>query len=102
MKSNICVIDYSVNDFVKMELISIAYNNNSSYFNEYVVFPLQVEAMRNRDTERNGLVGIRDRFLDFLDKRTCLELVHGNNKDNLPSGCNRNFSSNLLSINFDK
>ncbi|MDR2640142.1 MAG: hypothetical protein LBC61_02130 [Candidatus Peribacteria bacterium] len=53
MKSNVCVVDFGVNDFVKMELIAIAYDNKSDYYNEYVIFPLQVEAMRNRDTEKD-------------------------------------------------
>jgi hypothetical protein len=76
MKSNICTLDYDLKDFVKMELISIAYDNNSSYYNEYIIFPLQVEAMRDRDIQRNGLMEIRDKFLEKVNRNTCLELPH--------------------------
>ncbi|MDR1987976.1 MAG: hypothetical protein LBQ24_04450 [Candidatus Peribacteria bacterium] len=46
-------MDYTPDDLVKMELISIAYDNKSDFYNEYVIFPLQVESMRNRDTEKD-------------------------------------------------
>jgi hypothetical protein len=50
MKVNVCAIDYSFDDFVRQELIAIAYNNDSKYFNEYDIFQLQVESMKNTDT----------------------------------------------------
>lgn len=96
MKSNVCVLDYAQKDFVKMELVSVAYNNNSNYFNEYIVFPLQVQAMKNTDLVNNWLVEIRNKFLDYLDTRTCLRLIHWSSW-NLPSWCNWSFSSKLLS-----
>ncbi|MDR2640011.1 MAG: hypothetical protein LBC61_01395 [Candidatus Peribacteria bacterium] len=46
-------MDKVLNDFVKMELISIAYDNKSDYYNEYIIFPLQVESMKNRDIEKD-------------------------------------------------
>lgn len=76
MKANICTLDYAERDFVKMELLSLGYNNGSSYFNEYVVFPLQVRAMTNADLRNDGLPEIRDIFLSYLDTKTCLEMIH--------------------------
>jgi hypothetical protein len=50
MKTNVCALDYAQEDFVRQEILAVAYDNNSSFFNEYLIFPLQVTAMKNTDT----------------------------------------------------
>ncbi len=101
MKSNICVLDYAKKDFVKMELISIAYDNQSDYFNEYLVFPLQVKAMRDVDLRNDWLVEIRDKFLENLIDKTCLSFIHPELSD-LPALCNWQYSSDLLAVTTNK
>lgn len=91
MKTNVCALDYAQKDFVRMEILTVAYDNKSDFFNEYVVFPLQVEVMRDTDTTRWGLITIEDTFLDYLTTRTCLSLVH-KNKSTLPKKCDGKYS----------
>jgi hypothetical protein len=55
MKANVCVQSYDESDYLKLEVISIAYDNNSERLNEYYTHPLQVEAMRNNANHAQGL-----------------------------------------------
>lgn len=95
MKTNVCAIDYAQNDFVKQEILAVAYNNKSDFFNEYVIFPLQVSAMKNTDLTSNGLAEVREKFLEYVSTKTCLSLVHKNTYD-LPSWCKNKHSSEVV------
>lgn len=88
MKSNVCVQTYDGSDYLKMEVISVAYDNESSRLNEYITHPLQVEAMKNNSNHAHGLAGIRDVFLQKLYNETCFSVVHG---WRLPPRCHRSF-----------
>ena len=98
MKTNVCVIDYARKDFVKQEILTVAYDNKSNFFNEYIIFPLQVSAMKNTDLTSNWLAEVREKFLEYVSTKTCLSLVHKNIK-NLPKWCKNKYSSELLSLN---
>lgn len=99
MKTNVCALDYAQKDFVRMEILAVAYDNKSDYFNEYVVFPLQVSAMRDTDTTTKWLLAIEEKFTDYLYSRTCLSLIH-KNKSSLPSACQGDYGSHLLSYSY--
>ncbi len=75
MKTNVCALDYAQKDFVKQEIVSIAYDNWSDYFNEYEVFPEQVSAMKDTDTTSNWLVEVREKFFEYLKNNTDLSLI---------------------------
>jgi len=98
MKTNVCTIDYAQKDFVKQEILAVAYDNKSKFFNEYVIFPLQVSAMKNTDLTSNWLAEVREKFLDYVTSKTCLSIVHKNTSD-LPSWCKNKFSSEIVKIN---
>ena len=87
LKSNVCVSDYENKDYVKMEVISVAYNNASTYMNEYLTHQLQVKAM---DDLWNSAVwwlkAIWETFRDYVYNQTCLSLIHPTTST-LPSAC---------------
>lgn len=91
MKTNVCAIDYAEKDFVKQEILAVAYDNSSYRFNEYDVFQLQVQAMRNTDITSGSMFQVRQTFLNYLNTRTCFSYIHGSNKTNLPPHCNGNY-----------
>lgn len=84
MKSNVCVQAYDESDYLKMEVISIAYDNESDILNEYETHPLQVKTMKDNKNHANGLKGIQDEFLNSLYNKTCFRVIHGYS---LPSRC---------------
>lgn len=95
MKTDVCVINYSEDDYLAMQLISISYDNKSTYINDYVAMPLQVRAMKDLWTNPIWwLSGIRNKYLEYLDEKTCLSLIHKNIWD-LPSFCNWTYSSQV-------
>jgi len=87
MKSNVCVVDYALTDYLKLEVISIAYDNDSTRINEYYTHPLQVEAMTNNANHADGLKGIQDIFMQKLVDETCYRVIHWNGIWNLPPHC---------------
>jgi hypothetical protein len=99
MKTNVCALDYGQNDFVKQEILAIAYDNGSNYFNEYDVFQQQVTAMKDTDTTSNGLAEVRAKFLQYLKNNTSLSLINGNLDNNEMSF---NTTKNLLSYIVNK
>jgi len=86
MKSNVCVIDYAGTDYLKLEVISIAYDNDSQMINEFYTHPLQVEAMTNNSNHADGLKWIQDVFMQKLHDETCYKVVHWS-VWNLPGHC---------------
>jgi len=92
METDVCVMDYEENDFVRMEIIAIAYNNKSTYFNEYEIFPIQVASMVSDITSWQTLQDVRDTFLQRLKNETCLSIVHPK-KETLPSKCNGEYTT---------
>jgi len=94
MKTNVCVQDYTNKDYLKMEVISIAYKNWSSYFSDYVAHNLQVQAMKDLTNQTLWLYWIRQIFLRYLHDWTCLKLLHTGISD-LPWFCNWTYSSNF-------
>gem|GEM_PF-1798610 len=75
MKTNVCAQDKERNDFIRMEILAFAYDNKSDFFNEYVVFPLQVESMMPDDVSSQTLQSVRDIFDDKLINKTCLRAL---------------------------
>lgn len=108
MKSDVCVIDYAEKDYLKIEVISLAYDNGSTRLNEYYTHPLQVMAMKNNLNHTAWLKGIQEVFFDLLKTKTCFSVVHGA-KQFLPASCNGKYGpvafvwnqKNLFSLFFD-
>lgn len=90
MKANVCVQSYDESDYLKMEVISIAYDNDSERINEYYTNPLQVEAMRNNSNHADGLKWIQDVFREKLEDETCYSVIHWS-KSNLPARCDNKY-----------
>jgi len=82
MKANICVQNYAEADYLKMEVISLAYDNGSNYMSEYYTHPLQVEAMLDPANQAGWLRGVQDAFRDKLIDETCFRLIHWNPRPN--------------------
>ncbi|MCH2188330.1 hypothetical protein MK079_00685 [Candidatus Gracilibacteria bacterium] len=91
-KVSIHSVDYSDQPFFEIDLVTVAYNNESDYFNEFETFPLQVQAMKNTSAQSSGLFEVMDNFLQSVRSETCLELVH-KSPSSLPSRCNGRFQS---------
>lgn len=90
MKANVCVQSYDESDYLKLEVISIAYDNDSSRLNEYYTHPLQVEAMRDNANHAQWLKWIQDVFASKLVNETCYSVIHGY-RYNLPERCNNTY-----------
>lgn len=75
-KVSITAEDYADEDLFKINLITVAYNNKSSYFNEFETFPLQVESMTNPDNQQEWMWWVMQTFFDKVESETCLWLVH--------------------------
>ncbi len=86
MKTNVCVAGYDDDDLLKIEVISIAYNNGSTRLNEYVTHPLQVKAMLDGRNQAKGLSEIQADFRSMLVNETCFSVIHGA-ISNLPAWC---------------
>ncbi len=59
----------------KIEIVNVIYDNNSSYFNEYETYPLQVETMTNADTLTTAW-SLQQVFASKVMNETCLSFVH--------------------------
>jgi len=75
-KVSVSADDYADEDLFKIKLLTVAYNNKSSYFNEFETFPKQVATMTNADAQNDGMSGVMKSFLNKVRSETCLELVH--------------------------
>ena len=95
MKANICVQAYDESDYLKMEVISIAYDNDSDILNEYETHPIQVKAMKDHKNHADGLKWIQDEFRNDLYSNTCFHVVHGSS---LPDRCDDEETSFLDSL----
>lgn len=87
----ISAIDADLNPLMSIDVLTVAYDNKSSYFNEYETFPLQVQSMTNADRYST----VNDLQKDFLGKvynETCLMSVHPD-KASLPAKCHGNYQS---------
>lgn len=86
-------IGHDQNPLFYMNIITVAYDNGSKFFNEYQTFPLQVKAMTNIDSTAKNTYSVAELQTDFLDlvmKNTCLKIPHGE-KSSLPNGCDDTF-----------
>ena len=98
-KVSITAEDYADEPFFNIQLITVAYNNESSYFNEFETFPLQVQAMKNTDAYSGGLGQVMINFLQSVKQNTCLELVHPEpqfwwfSRSSLPQKCSGRYQS---------
>jgi len=90
MKANVCVQSYDETDYLKLELISVAFDNDSQRLNEYYTHPLQVEAMRNNANHAQWLKWIQDVFRSKLENQTCYSVIHWS-RNNLPERCDNEF-----------
>ncbi len=96
-KVSIAANDYADKRLFDIDLITIAYNNKSKYFNEFETFPKQVSAMTNTDAQKEWMVWVMVDFFNKVKNETCLELIH--KPWDYPSKCNNQAKS--LSF-FDK
>ncbi len=90
-KANVPINNWNNIHHMTLELITVAYDNKSDYFNEYETFPLQVKAMTDADN-RNDVNQVQEKFLELVKKETCLRLPHSR-KDDLPEKCNGEYQS---------
>jgi len=74
-----------------LEVTTIAWDNESKYFNEFETFPLQVKAMTDMDAF-DGAYDVQLRFAQYVDENTCLKIPH-KNKDSLPQKCGGEYRS---------
>lgn len=79
-KVAINAIDYKNKPLFKLEIITVMYNNKSSIFNEYEIFPYQVWWMTNSDatfwTGGSRMIDAQARFLNKVQNSTCLKVIH--------------------------
>lgn len=61
----------------KVDIVSVIYDNGSTYFNEYETYPLQVDAMTNADTFTTAW-SLQQDFAARVMNQTCLSFVHPN------------------------
>jgi len=101
MKANVCVQSYDESDYLKLELISVALDNDSKVINEYYTNPLQVEAMRDNRTHSLWLKWIQDEFRKKLVDETCYKVIHWSFKRDLPAHCSDDFGPITYSDNFN-
>ena len=74
-----------------IEILHIIFDNQSSYFNEYETYPLQVDAMTNADTYSTAW-SIQQDFIGRVMNETCLSSVHSNT-GSLPAMCSWTYQS---------
>lgn len=101
MKVLVKWLDWGENDLFDLNLIAIAYDNLSSYFNEYISYPLQIKAMTDTvamASEEHTMQNVIMIYQRYLHDNTCFKLVH-KNKPDLPKFCwlDYNSSSDLIS-----
>lgn len=95
MKVLVKGLDWNNNDLFNLNLIAIAYDNNSPFFNEYISYPLQIKAMNDvtlMASENHTMTNVIGKYQDYLLKNTCFKLVHESESD-LPSFCWWKFKS---------
>ncbi len=107
MKVLVKWLNWDKNDLFDLKLIGIAYDNDSSYFNEYIAYPLQIKAMTditNMASENHTMENVINKYIgDYLINNTCFEISHESTSD-LPSFCWWDFGSesDLISYNSKK
>ena len=79
-------------DLMNIELITVAFNNESELFNEYETFPLQVRAMTDMDINPRNVATVQERFLKKVKEETCLRYTHAGTWD-LPGICDGTYKS---------
>jgi hypothetical protein len=61
-----------------MDVLSVSYDNNSPFFNEYVAHPLQIKAMLDV-TNMEGSHSMNEvmaKYLDYIIDHTCFQIAH--------------------------
>jgi len=110
MKVRIPWLDLEWRGLFTMDLIAISYDNDSSFFNEYIAHQLQIKAMTDvsdMDWEKS-MATVMTKYLDYLWYNTCFQIIHrysvkdndnNNTSYDLPSFCHFRYSdrSNLVS-----
>lgn len=74
-KVSIWSSDYNDDAFFDARVLTIEYNNNSSYLNQFLTFPLQVKAMTNPDNIEDWVFWVVTQFRNYVANNTCLEAV---------------------------
>lgn len=90
-KVNIPVDNWNDAPAMTLQLITVAYDNQSELFNEFETFPLQVQAMTDMDA-RDDVNTVQKRFLQYVKERTCLQIPHTNRAE-LPARCGGQYKS---------
>lgn len=74
-----------------IDIVNVIYDNQSTWFNEYETYPLQVDAMTNADAFSTAW-SIQQDFISRVMNETCLESVHSV-LASLPAFCANTYSS---------
>lgn len=90
-KVNVPVDNWNDAPAMTLQLITVAYDNQSELFNEFETFPLQVQAMTDMDA-RDDVNTVQKRFLQYVKERTCLYIPHANRTE-LPARCGWQYKS---------
>lgn len=90
-KANVPMRNYNDEHHMSLEIVTVAYDNKSSYMNEFETFPLQVKAMTNEDV-KGDVNKVQERFLELVQSETCLRIAHAN-ESTLSPKCDGQFKS---------
>ena len=113
MKVKIVWLDWDKKNLFNMDVLSISYKNDDSFFSEYIAHKLQIKAMVDVKNMAwtHSMNKVMWKYIDYLINNTCFQIVHkssefkvvdpewsGNTityKDNtsLPSFCNGSYSA---------
>jgi hypothetical protein len=74
-----------------IDIVNVIYDNQSTWFNEYETYPLQVDAMTNADAFSTAW-SIQQDYMSRVMNETCLESVH-DVLATLPAFCANTYSS---------
>ncbi len=99
-KVRISALDRHGRPLFRINLVTVAYDNKSTYFNEYETFPMQVTAMTNPDSYKT-VSTVQSDFYNRIYNQTCLELIHPT-ISTLPSVCSNQYKSLSLYQKEDK
>lgn len=92
--ANVPINNWNDKAQMTLELVTVAYDNQSVFFNEFETFPLQYKAMTDLDNQLDHVGAInkvQERFLELVQSETCLGVPH--TPQTLPAKCGGAFKS---------
>ena len=95
MKVRIQWLDTDNKDLFQMDVLSVSYNNKSSFFNQFVAHNYQIKAMtdvKNMDWAQS-MNKVMNTYKNYLIDDTCFRLIHPD-ISTLPNFCHGSYSDN--------